>query len=612
MEGGDPERDDAEPVGNVEETPRETDGDAADDADARPGITTNEATEALLAILWRYALVQDRLPRGMLLRDLEAAERMTETEAREYVEGDRFEFLRHRYAEAGLRERAPLGRVVGADEMSEASPVDDASRVAARDALRAYRALPTLHSYLGEVGDVRGGGAAHVDLERLASGNEHGSLSPLTRTVRVPVLALYDHVLFPGDSLPLLIDGRRDPAHAEMVALANAAAPPLKGFFGVVCVAGWLGTDDPSGDTSRSLRSSCPMVGTLAQIRKIAVGGADDPSGAGETRLVATGRTRFTVKDPWSLLERTDTGVVGVVFDVEVELLSDSAERPKMRRVFGDARGSPLSKPRLGLTPHSASTYELFDPRALARRLRASPSLAVALGCCVRSREISTTARDDAKRDVEDDLPLDPALLSHRVASRAPISLRTRYALLCCDTVVDRLRLECKLFDVFSSGAAFPDDDVDGHSTSRKISLSCSSCEAPLSTLASLVAISDEGASGGRYVNPAGQVHDLLTVADVVPNAVALEGEPSAEFSWFPGFAWTVAVCVRCRQHLGWQFTAETRGGDASVSKTTTLRRFFGLTRARVRADGFESLEALCDISETPYSQQAQSLDDAR
>jgi hypothetical protein len=113
-------------------------------------------------------------------------------------------------------------------------------------------------------------------------------------------------------------------------------------------------------------------------------------------------------------------------------------------------------------------------------------------------------------------------------------------------------------------------------------------------------------------------VHDLLTVADVVPNAVALEGEPSAEFSWFPGFKWTVAVCVRCRQHLGWQFTADenARGEDASGNPnagagpgSTTLRRFFGLTRARVRADGFESLEALCDISETPYSQQAQSLD---
>lgn len=401
-----------------------------------------------------------------------------------------------------------------------------------------------------------------------------------------------------------------------MVALANAAAPPLKGFFGVVCIAGWLGQDDPSGNASRTLRSSCPMVGTLAQIRKIAVGGA------GETKLVATGRTRFTVKDPWKLLDSTYTGVIGVVFDVEVELLSDSAERPKMRRVFGDAAGSSLSKPKLGLTPHSASTYELFDPRALARRLRASPSLAVALGCAVRSRDISTTANaDDAKRDVEDDLPLDPALLSHRVASRAPVSLLTRYKLLCCDTVVDRLRLECKLFDVFSSSSsAFPDDDIGRHSTPRtNISLSCSSCEAPLSTLASLVAISDEGASGGRYVNPAGQVHDLLTVADVVPNAVALEGEPSAEFSWFPGFKWTVAVCVRCRQHLGWQFTADenARGEAASENRrnagagpgSTTLRRFFGLTRARVRADGFESLEALCDIGETPYSQQAQSLD---
>lgn len=557
MRDGDRERDDAEPVGGVGTSPDEPDRDAAEDADARArdasGLTTDVS------------------------RDGEA-----------------------------------------------------------REALRAYRALPTLHSYLGEVGDVRGGAAAHADLERLANGDVAGTGTGTgtlrSRAVRVPVLAMYDHVLFPGDTLPLFVDGRTDPDRAEMVALANAAPPPLTGFFGVVCIAGWLESDNESDDAARSLRPTRPMVGTLAQIRRVA--GADaNGAGArenGSTRLVARGRARFAVKDPWSLIG-PQVSPHGVHLNVEVELLSDAAERPKLRRVFGDApsraRGAgrrTRAPPRLGLTPHSAATYALFDPHALARRLRASPALAVALGCRAPS--------DGSPNALETELPLDPSALSHRVASRAPVSLATRYALLCADTVVDRLRLELKLFGVFSDFSRFftkkkdgeKDDETKKQKRERResICLSCSSCSAPLSALASLVAMSDEGA-GGAYCNPAGLVHDVLTVGEVFPNAVALEGEPSAEFSWFPGFAWTVAVCVRCRQHLGWQFTPEAPTSSAPTSsappEATTTRtgsgvprsRFFGLTRARVRADGFESLESLCDIADTPYAQQVRSLEAA-
>ena len=561
MRYGDRERDDAEPVGGVGTTPDEPDRDAAEDADARArdasGLTTDVS------------------------RDGEA-----------------------------------------------------------REALRAYRALPTLHSYLGEVGDVRGGAAAHADLERLANGDVAGTGTGTgtlrSRAVRVPVLAMYDHVLFPGDTLPLFVDGRTDPDRAEMVALANAAPPPLTGFFGVVCIAGWLESENESDDTARSLRPTRPMVGTLAQIRRVA--GADaNGAGAhenGSTRLVARGRARFAVKDPWSLIG-PQVAPHGVHLNVEVELLSDAAERPKLRRVFGDApsraRGAgrrTRAPPRLGLTPHSAATYALFDPHALARRLRASPALAVALGCRAPSDDPSN---DENKRALETELPLDPSALSHRVASRAPVSLATRYALLCADTVVDRLRLELKLFGVFSDEISFSgegkkkDGEKDDETKKRQknkesICLSCSSCSAPLSALASLVAMSDEGA-GGAYCNPAGLVHDVLTVGEVFPNAVALEGEPSAEFSWFPGFAWTVAVCVRCRQHLGWQFTPEapTFSKSAPPEALNSTRtgsgvprsRFFGLTRARVRADGFESLESLCDIADTPYAQQVRSLEAA-
>lgn len=31
-------------------------------------------------------------------------------------------------------------------------------------------------------------------------------------------------------------------------------------------------------------------------------------------------------------------------------------------------------------------------------------------------------------------------------------------------------------------------------------------------------------------------------------------GEPTAEFSWFPGYLWTIGTCKVCGEHLGWIF----------------------------------------------------------
>ena len=57
------------------------------------------------------------------------------------------------------------------------------------------RALPGLHTYLGNVGDV--GSAAHVELLRVLS--ESGGRT----VVRIPVVVLLDHVFFPrGEHTP--------------------------------------------------------------------------------------------------------------------------------------------------------------------------------------------------------------------------------------------------------------------------------------------------------------------------------------------------------------------------------------------------------------------------
>jgi hypothetical protein len=32
------------------------------------------------------------------------------------------------------------------------------------------------------------------------------------------------------------------------------------------------------------------------------------------------------------------------------------------------------------------------------------------------------------------------------------------------------------------------------------------------------------------------------------------KGRKTEEFTWFPGFAWRIAYCTECKEHLGWEF----------------------------------------------------------
>jgi hypothetical protein len=39
------------------------------------------------------------------------------------------------------------------------------------------------------------------------------------------------------------------------------------------------------------------------------------------------------------------------------------------------------------------------------------------------------------------------------------------------------------------------------------------------------------------------------------PGCVARD-EPTAEHSWFRGYAWQIALCANCHNHLGWRFVS--------------------------------------------------------
>jgi len=70
------------------------------------------------------------------------------------------------------------------------------------------------------------------------------------------------------------------------------------------------------------------------------------------------------------------------------------------------------------------------------------------------------------------------------------------------------------------------------------------------------------------FVNPAGFLHEVVTVTWAENLVVA--GPATTEFTWFPGYAWEIAWCGRCGEHLGWRFTALADGEP---------RLFWGLRR---------------------------------
>ena len=96
--------------------------------------------------------------------------------------------------------------------------------------------------------------------------------------------------------------------------------------------------------------------------------------------------------------------------------------------------------------------------------------------------------------------------------------------------------------------------------------ITCAQCGAGVTRDKARIAVN--GAHVHTFKNPSaidytigcfGEAHGCLGI-----------GERSTVWTWFPGFAWQVALCAHCGAHLGWGFE-----GEAS--------RFWGLILERLR-----------------------------
>lgn len=98
--------------------------------------------------------------------------------------------------------------------------------------------------------------------------------------------------------------------------------------------------------------------------------------------------------------------------------------------------------------------------------------------------------------------------------------------------------------------------------------LRCRACGRAITDTGARVEVA--GAHEHVKKNPGGFVFQIGCFR-AAPGAVPW-GAPTAEHTWFAGYAWQIALCGGCGIHLGWAFQA---AGD----------RFHGLVADRLRLD---------------------------
>src|SRR5688572_16062985 len=82
--------------------------------------------------------------------------------------------------------------------------------------------------------------------------------------------------------------------------------------------------------------------------------------------------------------------------------------------------------------------------------------------------------------------------------------------------------------------------------------LACALCKSRITTTSAAIEIA--GSHLHTCENPHGYHYRIGCFA--AAEGLVATGTPTTEYTWFPGYAWQVQSCARCRHHLGWRYSA--------------------------------------------------------
>uniref|UniRef100_A0A8D8W893 Protein cereblon n=1 Tax=Cacopsylla melanoneura TaxID=428564 RepID=A0A8D8W893_9HEMI len=154
-------------------------------------------------------------------------------------------------------------------------------------------------------------------------------------------------------------------------------------------------------------------------------------------------------------------------------------------------------------------------------------------------------------------VPDDPVQLSYWVLINFPMSDSIRVEMLSLNNALQRLQ---RLIEYFKN---------------YEQSIRCIGCFQQIGNMKNVFFMSASGPQG-TYVNPSGYIHETITL--YTADQIRVDPELSTEYSWFPGYAWSVATCARCHCHVGWRFTA--------VQKSLVPKLFYGITKRAITLPG--------------------------
>lgn len=78
----------------------------------------------------------------------------------------------------------------------------------------------------------------------------------------------------------------------------------------------------------------------------------------------------------------------------------------------------------------------------------------------------------------------------------------------------------------------------------------CKNCKNAITSFKNVIEIN--GSHQHTFKNPRGIVYQIGCF--ISARGCIDVGNPTAEFTWFPGFSWCYAICSRCLIHLGWNY----------------------------------------------------------
>ncbi|XP_031843037.1 E3 ubiquitin ligase component cereblon [Nomia melanderi] len=185
------------------------------------------------------------------------------------------------------------------------------------------------------------------------------------------------------------------------------------------------------------------------------------------------------------------------------------------------------------VTPWPGWVYRQYDPLRLSLRIRKHLQFIERMGSSI---------------------PEDPINLSFWVAQNMLLDDTTRKILLNYDCAISRLQMgiKCLIHDKL---------------------FACNNCNALIGRQSNMLPMSTEGPLG-IYCNRAGFIHDIVTLYSA-QGLILSHHPPSTEYTWFPGYAWTIAMCKNCNSHMGWKFTA--------VESFLKPKTFWGLSRQNIK-----------------------------